>query len=46
MVNINFIGISGALAIFAGLLILFFPKLLRWAIGIYFIIIGLIQILS
>lgn len=38
--------ISAGLAIVIGLLVLIFPKLLRWAIGFYLIIWGLFQILG
>jgi len=44
MVSISIIGISGILAIIVGLLILVFPKLLRWSVGLYFIIIGILQL--
>ncbi len=35
--------ISAALSLIAGLLILFFPKLIRISLGLYLIIIGLIS---
>jgi len=39
------IGISAGLAILIGLLVLVFPKLLRFAIGIYLIIWGILQLI-
>jgi uncharacterized membrane protein HdeD (DUF308 family) len=47
----SFIGIdiaitSGILAILAGLLILVWPKLIRIALGIYLIIVGILQLLQ
>lgn len=36
--------ISAFLAIILGILILLFPKILRWAVGIYLIIIGILQL--
>jgi len=45
MVSITLTGISGILAIIVGLLVLFFPKLLRIAVGLYFIIVGILQFL-
>lgn len=38
--------ISALLAIILGILVLVFPRLLRWAIGIYLIIFGLLQLLG
>ncbi len=35
--------ISAALAIILGIVVLIFPKLLRWAIGLYLIAFGLLQ---
>ena len=46
MVSITIAGVTGILAIIVGLLILFFPRLLRWAVGLYFIIVGILQLLS
>ena len=46
MVSITITGISAGLAIIAGLLILIWPKLLRWALGLYLIILGIIQLLA
>ncbi len=37
------VGISASLAIIVGILILAFPKFLRWFIGIYLVLIGIIQ---
>jgi len=37
---------SGILAIIAGLLVLFWPKLIRFALGIYLIIVGILQLLA
>jgi len=45
MVSIS-LAISGILAIIVGLLILIFPKLLRIGIGLYLIIIGILQVLG
>ncbi|MBS3074571.1 DUF3096 domain-containing protein [Candidatus Pacearchaeota archaeon] len=42
MVTIN-LAISGILAILVGLLILIVPRLLRWAIGLYLIIVGILS---
>ena len=36
------IALSGGLAILAGVLVLFFPKLLRIAVGLYLIAIGIL----
>ncbi|MBS3072573.1 DUF3096 domain-containing protein [Candidatus Pacearchaeota archaeon] len=38
--------ISGALAIIVGILILVWPKILNYAIGIYLIAIGMLQLLG
>ncbi|MBU3913463.1 MAG: DUF3096 domain-containing protein [Nanoarchaeota archaeon] len=38
--------ISAGLAILFGLLILLFPKLLRWGVGLYLLIWGIIQIVA
>jgi uncharacterized membrane protein HdeD (DUF308 family) len=38
--------ISAGLAILFGLLVLAFPKFLRWAIGLYLIIWGILQIIA
>lgn len=40
------VAISAALAIILGLLILVFPKLLRWAVGLYLLIFGILQLLA
>ena len=40
------ITISAILAIILGLVVLIFPRFLRWAIGLYLIIFGIIQLLS
>lgn len=36
--------ISAVLAIVLGIVVLVFPKLLRWAVGLYLIIFGLLQL--
>ncbi len=38
--------ISAVLAIILGLLVLIFPTLLRWAVGLYLIIFGVLQLLG
>jgi len=38
--------ISALLAIILGLLVLAFPKLLRWAIGLYLLIGGILQLIA
>jgi uncharacterized membrane protein HdeD (DUF308 family) len=43
--QVNFT-VSGLLALLAGILILAIPGLLRWIVGIYLILIGLIQIFA
>ena len=40
------ITISALLALILGIMILIFPKILRWAVGIYLIAIGLLQLMS
>lgn len=40
------LAISGIVAILLGILVLVFPGLLRWAVGLWLIITGLTQILS
>ncbi|GEM_PF-1555351 len=40
------ITISAILAIILGFVVLIFPKLLRWAVGVYLIIFGIIQLLG
>jgi len=37
--------ISAILAIIVGLLVLAFPKFLRWAIGLYLIVVGILQLI-
>jgi len=37
------LALSAGLAILVGILVLVFPKLLRWGIGLYLIVWGLIQ---
>ncbi|MBI2630500.1 DUF3096 domain-containing protein [Candidatus Pacearchaeota archaeon] len=37
--------ISATLAILIGILVLIFPKLLRWAVGFYLVIWGILQLL-
>jgi len=44
MVFFNLAITSGVLALIAGILVLIWPKFLRYAIGIYLVILGLIQI--
>ncbi|NCO10984.1 DUF3096 domain-containing protein [Candidatus Pacearchaeota archaeon CG_4_9_14_0_2_um_filter_39_13] len=36
--------ISAVLAIILGIVVLVFPKLLRWAVGLYLIIFGVLQL--
>ncbi|MDP4039012.1 MAG: DUF3096 domain-containing protein [Candidatus Pacearchaeota archaeon] len=38
--------ISAILAIILGVMILIFPRILRWAVGLYLLIFGVIQLLS
>lgn len=38
--------LSGILALLAGILILAIPGMLRWIVGIYLIIVGLVQIFA
>lgn len=38
--------ISALLAIVLGILILVFPKLLRWAVGLYLLIFGILQLVG
>ncbi|PIN90936.1 DUF3096 domain-containing protein [Candidatus Pacearchaeota archaeon CG10_big_fil_rev_8_21_14_0_10_34_76] len=38
--------ISAILAIILGIVILIFPKLLRWAVGLYLVIFGILQLLG
>ncbi len=45
MVGIS-LAISGFLAIIVGILVLAFPKFLRIAIGLYLLIIGVLEIIS
>ena len=40
------IQISAILAIIAGLLVLAWPKLLRLAVGLYLIVVGILQLLG
>jgi len=40
------LAISSGLAIVMGILVLAFPKLLRWAIGIYLIAAGILQLMN
>jgi len=37
--------IAAVLAIILGLLVLVFPKLLRWGVGLYFLIWGILQLI-
>jgi len=46
MVILTTITISATLAIIAGILILIFPKLVRWAVGLYLIAIGILSLLN
>ena len=36
--------ISAILAIVLGILVLVFPKLLRWAVGLYLLVFGILQL--
>lgn len=45
MVAISFT-ISAILAIILGIAILIFPKILRWAVGLYLIVFGVLQIVG
>ncbi|MEK6858655.1 MAG: DUF3096 domain-containing protein [Nanoarchaeota archaeon] len=45
MVAISFV-LSGLLALVLGILVLVFPRLLRWAIGLYLIVFGVLQLLG
>jgi len=45
MVNITITGISAIMAIVIGILVLIFPRLLRWALGLYLIVWGILQLL-
>jgi uncharacterized membrane protein HdeD (DUF308 family) len=36
--------ISAVLAIVLGLAVLLFPKLLRWAVGLYLVVFGILQL--
>lgn len=38
--------ISAMLAIILGIVVLLFPKLLRWAIGLYLLLFGLVQLFA
>ena len=38
--------IGGILAIIAGILVLIWPKILAWVVGIYFIIFGVFAVLA
>lgn len=46
MVSVTIMGISSVLAIIVGLLVLFWPKLLRFAVGFYLIVIGILGLLN
>jgi len=46
MAILTTITISAALAIIAGILILIFPKLVRWTVGLYLIAIGILSLLN
>ena len=45
MVAITITGISAIMAIVIGLLVLIFPRLLRWGIGLYLVIWGILQLI-
>jgi uncharacterized membrane protein HdeD (DUF308 family) len=45
MVSIS-LTISAVLAIILGLLVLVWPKILRWAVGLYLIIFGIVQLFN
>jgi hypothetical protein len=38
--------IAAVLAVIFGILVLAFPKLLRWAVGLYFLIWGILQLVA
>ena len=38
--------ISALLAIILGILVIVFPKLLRWAVGLYLVIFGALQLIN
>ncbi len=38
--------ISAVLAIILGIIVLVFPKILRWAVGLYLILFGILQLLG
>jgi len=40
------LAISGVLAIIIGLLVLIFPKLLRIGVGLYLIVMGILQLVA
>ena len=46
MVQLLSITISAVLAIILGILVLAFPKLLRWAVGLWLIISGILQLIA
>lgn len=46
MVQFLSLTISGILAIILGILVLFFPKFLRWAVGLWLILSGILQLLA
>jgi len=38
--------IAAVLAVIFGILVLVFPKLIRWAVGLYFLIWGILQLIA
>lgn len=38
--------IAAVLAVIFGLLVLVFPKLIRWAVGLYFVVWGILQLIA
>ena len=46
MALLGFLSIGAGLAILIGLLVLIFPRLLRWGIGIFLIIWGILQFVA
>lgn len=45
MASIALLAVS-IISIILGMLVLFFPRLLRWMIGLYFIIVGIIGLIG
>lgn len=38
--------IAAVLAVLFGILVLAFPKIIRWAVGLYFLIWGILQLIA